>query len=60
MTTDAMPLFCSTELAERIERVEKQLITAAAEAARERVGATAFVLPIAGGAACYAERRGTR
>jgi GNAT superfamily N-acetyltransferase len=55
MTTNAMPLFCSTDLAERIERVEKQLITAATEAARERVGATAFVMPIAGGAACYAE-----
>jgi GNAT superfamily N-acetyltransferase len=55
MTTNAMPLFCSTDLAERIERVEKQLITAATEAARERVGAMAFVMPIAGGAACYAE-----
>src|SRR5215213_2622553 len=55
MTTDALPLFCSTELAERIERVETQLITTATEAARERVGAAAFVIPMAGGAACYAE-----
>ena len=54
MTTDA-PLFGSTALAERIERVETQLITAATEAARERVGASAFVIPVAGGAACYAE-----
>jgi hypothetical protein len=53
MTTD--PLFGSTALAERIERVETQLITTATEAARQRVGAGAFVVPIAGGAACYAE-----
>jgi GNAT superfamily N-acetyltransferase len=49
------PLFGSTELAERIELVETQMITAAAEAARQRPGAAAFVIPIAGGAACYAE-----
>jgi hypothetical protein len=48
-------LFGSTELAERIERVETQMITAATEAARQRVGATAFVIPVAGAAACYAE-----
>jgi GNAT superfamily N-acetyltransferase len=48
-------LFGSTEVAERIERVETQLITAATEAASQRVGADAFVIPIAGGAACYAE-----
>jgi GNAT superfamily N-acetyltransferase len=54
MTTDAMPLFGSTALAERIERVEAQLITTATEAARQRVD-TAFVIPIAGGAACYTE-----
>ena len=52
MTT---PLFCSTALAERIERVEMQLITTATEAARKRVGDAAFVIPIAGAAACYAE-----
>lgn len=55
MTTDAAPLFGSTDLADRIERVETQMITAATEAARQRVGAAAFVIPIAGGAACYAE-----
>jgi GNAT superfamily N-acetyltransferase len=49
------PLFCSTDLAERIERVETQMISAATEAARQRVGAAAFVLPVAGGAACYAD-----
>jgi GNAT superfamily N-acetyltransferase len=55
MTTDAGPLFASTDLAERIERVETQMITAATEAARQRGGADAFVIPVAGGAACYAE-----
>jgi GNAT superfamily N-acetyltransferase len=55
MTTDAAPLFGSTDLAERIERVETQMITAATEAARLRAAATAFVIPVAGGAACYAE-----
>ena len=55
MTADGVPLFGSTALAERIERVEAQLITTATEAARLRVGITAFVIPIAGGAACYAE-----
>jgi GNAT superfamily N-acetyltransferase len=54
MTTDATPLFGSTALAERIERVETQLITTATEVARLRVGAAAFVIPVAGGAACYA------
>jgi GNAT superfamily N-acetyltransferase len=47
--------FCSVELAERIERAETQMIITATEAARRRLGATAFVMPIAGGAACYAE-----
>jgi GNAT superfamily N-acetyltransferase len=53
--TDAAPLFGSTALAERIERVETQLITTATQAARLRSGAASFVTPIAGGAACYAE-----
>jgi GNAT superfamily N-acetyltransferase len=53
MTTDA--LFCSTALAERIERVEKQMIVAATEFARQRVGDQSFMMPIAGAAACYAE-----
>jgi GNAT superfamily N-acetyltransferase len=54
-TTDATPLFGSTSLAERIEGVEKQLITTATGIASERVGDGAFVIPVAGGAACYAE-----
>jgi GNAT superfamily N-acetyltransferase len=53
MTTE--PLFGSTALAQRIERVEQQLITTATESARRRVGAAAFVMPIAGGAACFVE-----
>jgi GNAT superfamily N-acetyltransferase len=49
-------LFCSTELAERIERAELALIGAATEAARRRVADTSpFVTPIAGGLACFAE-----
>ena len=51
MTID--PLFCGTDLAERIERVEQQLITTATEAAKRRLGDAAFVIPIAGGAACF-------
>ena len=41
MTID--PLFCGTHLAERIERVEQQLITTATEAAKQRLGDAAFV-----------------
>jgi ribosomal protein S18 acetylase RimI-like enzyme len=49
-------LFCSTALAERIERVEAQLIAAATEAAgRRRASTDPFVIPIAGGVACFAE-----
>ncbi|MCM6777560.1 GNAT family N-acetyltransferase [Nocardia sp. CDC159] len=49
-------LFCGTELAARIERAEAELITAATGAARvRRPDAAGFVLPIAGGAACYGE-----
>jgi GNAT superfamily N-acetyltransferase len=47
--------FCSVELAARIEGVEMGLITTATEVARRRVGDSAFVIPVAGGAACYAE-----
>lgn len=55
MTTDDTPLFCSTELAERIERAETHLICAATDAARSRSGAASFVTPVSGGAACFAE-----
>jgi GNAT superfamily N-acetyltransferase len=50
------PLFCDVALAERIERVEAQLMARAAEAARRRTGdARGFVMPVAGGVATFAE-----
>jgi GNAT superfamily N-acetyltransferase len=56
MHADRLPLFCDTALAERIERVEAQLIAEASKAARRRRADTAgFVSPIAGGVACFAE-----
>jgi GNAT superfamily N-acetyltransferase len=49
-------LFCATDLAERIERVETQLIAAASAAARRRGADPAgFALPISGGVASFAE-----
>jgi GNAT superfamily N-acetyltransferase len=48
------PLFCDAALAERIERVETQLIALCNEAARRRAGAPGFVIPIAGGVASFA------
>ena len=51
-----MPLFCDTALAERIERVEAELIGRAGEAAHRRAADTAgFAIPIAGGLATFAE-----
>jgi GNAT superfamily N-acetyltransferase len=50
-----LPLFCDTALAERIERAEAQLIARASEAARRRAGTAGFVIPVAGGVACFAE-----
>jgi GNAT superfamily N-acetyltransferase len=47
-------LFCDTDLAARIERVEVQLITLSNEAARRRAGTAGFVIPVAGGAASFA------
>jgi GNAT superfamily N-acetyltransferase len=55
MTTDRTALFCSIALAERIERAEARLVAAATEAAHRRTGDPGFVLPIAGGVACFAE-----
>lgn len=56
MTAGTPSLFCSAALAERIERVEAQLIAEAGEAARRRnPDAGGFVTPIAGGVACFAE-----
>jgi GNAT superfamily N-acetyltransferase len=49
------PLFCSVDLGERIERAEAQLISAGTEAAIRRDPGRAFVTPIAGGFACFAE-----
>jgi GNAT superfamily N-acetyltransferase len=55
MPADRAPLFCDTVLAERIERVEAQLIAEASKAAGHRADNAGFVLPIAGGVACFAE-----
>jgi GNAT superfamily N-acetyltransferase len=56
MNADRLPLFCSNVLAERIERVEADLIAKASAAARRRLADDAgFVLPIAGGVASFAE-----
>jgi GNAT superfamily N-acetyltransferase len=56
MNAGRLPLFCDIALAERIERVEAQLIAKAGEAARGRsAGAPGFVIPMAGGVASFAE-----
>jgi GNAT superfamily N-acetyltransferase len=56
MNRDRVPLFCDTDMAERIERVEAELIASACEAADHRRTDTAgFVIPIAGGVATFAE-----
>jgi Acetyltransferase (GNAT) family len=57
-TTDhgRVPLFCSSDLAARIERAEAQLIAEATEAAgRRRSDGSGFVIPVAGGVATFAE-----
>ena len=54
-TTGRLPLFCDTALAGRIELAEAQLIARACEAARRRAGTAGFVIPVAGGAASFAE-----
>jgi GNAT superfamily N-acetyltransferase len=49
-------MFCDTGLAERVERVEAQLIAEATRAAhRRRARGDGFVMPIAGGLATFAE-----
>src|SRR5215831_7844311 len=48
-----VPLFCTTELAARIERAEADLIARCNEA-RRRAGASGFVTPLAGGVASFA------
>jgi GNAT superfamily N-acetyltransferase len=56
MTTPAaLSLFCDTALAERIERVETQLITLGGNAARARTAQPGFVIPLAGGVATFCE-----
>src|SRR5919197_1695585 len=56
MSFDRRPLFCDMALAERIERVETQLIASASDAARERRGDTVgFTIVVAGGVASFAE-----
>jgi GNAT superfamily N-acetyltransferase len=51
----ALSLFCDTALAERIERVETQLIALAGQAARARTAQPGFVIPLAGGVATFCE-----
>ena len=56
LDSDRIPLFCDTALAERVERVEAQLMAEASRAARRRrSGGDGFVIPIAGGVATFAE-----
>jgi N-acetylglutamate synthase-like GNAT family acetyltransferase len=52
---EPVSLFCDTALAERIERVEKQLITRGGEAARTRTARPGFVIALAGGVAAFCE-----
>ena len=55
-SADRLPLFCDTALAARIERAEAELIASASDASRSRKADTdGFVIPIAGGAASFAE-----
>ena len=55
MNTQRTPLFCDADLAERIERVETQLIEATARAAHRRLGDDrGFLIPVAGGIASFA------
>jgi ribosomal protein S18 acetylase RimI-like enzyme len=56
MNAGRLPLFCDTALAERIERVEAQLVAQGSKAAHHRaVDSTGFVIPVAGGVASFAE-----
>jgi hypothetical protein len=48
MIPGGLPLFCDTVLAERVERVEAELMASASEPAnRRRTGRAGFVIPIA-------------
>ncbi|MBV9140342.1 MAG: GNAT family N-acetyltransferase [Pseudonocardiales bacterium] len=56
MNAGRSPLFCDTALAERIERIEAQLVAKGSEAAHHRaVDSVGFVIPVAGGVASFAE-----
>ena len=55
MNTSRSPLFCDAALAERIERVETQLIARGSEASHRRGDTAGFVIPVAGGVASFAE-----
>jgi GNAT superfamily N-acetyltransferase len=56
MRTERARLFCDAALAERIERVEAQLMARASEAAGAReTDAAGFAIPIAGAVATFAE-----
>ncbi|MEU6084071.1 GNAT family N-acetyltransferase [Streptomyces sp. NPDC047108] len=56
MDANRLPLFCDTDLAERIERAETQLVTKGSEAAHRRKGEGAgFLTPLSGGVASFAE-----
>lgn len=56
MNTGRSPLFCGTDLAERIERVEAELVARGSEAAhRRRADSAGFLIPVAGGVASFAE-----
>ena len=54
VTAPRVPLFCTTDMAARIERAEADLIARCNEAARRRAGTTGFVIPVAGGVASFA------
>jgi GNAT superfamily N-acetyltransferase len=56
VNAERAPLFCDAALAERIERVEVQLIEVAARAAHRRTtNGTGFLIPLAGGLASFAD-----
>ncbi|MEV0251402.1 GNAT family N-acetyltransferase [Nocardia sp. NPDC050712] len=48
-------MFCSTELAARIERAETDLISTGSARASERLGGAGFTIPLAGGVAACVE-----
>ncbi len=56
MISSRTSLFCDTALAERVERVDAQLIATACEGTqRRRADSVGFVIPVGGGVASFAE-----